>query len=77
MSPLSAPLKGRSRCYTSLHCDEYGHLIKWNIYNAGETLYMYRDQSRVVEFLLHFENKQRIMPNSGDSTQAHVFLIYW
>ena len=22
----SAPIKGRSQCYTSLHCDEYGYL---------------------------------------------------
>ena len=34
---------------------------------------IYRDQSRVVQLLLQFENKQQF----GDSTQAHVFVIYW
>ena len=23
-------------CYASLHCDEYGHLRTWHIYNAGK-----------------------------------------
>ena len=30
-------------CLASLHCDEYGHLRTWNIYNAGKTLYMDRN----------------------------------
>ena len=46
----SAPIKGRSQCYASLHCDEYGHLRTWHVYNAGKTLY--EDQSCVGEFLL-------------------------
>ena len=39
---------------------------------------IYRDRSRVVELLLQLTNKQQIMQkNCGDSTQAHVFVIYW
>ena len=46
----SAPIKCRSQCYASLHCDEYTHLRTWHVYNAGKTLY--EDQSCVIECLL-------------------------
>ena len=41
---------------------------------------IYRDRSRVVDLLLQLKNKQQIMHTKkiyGDSTQAHVFVIYW
>ena len=40
---------------------------------------IYRDRSRVVELLLQLENKQQIMQNIEETTQAqcHVFVIYW
>ena len=44
-----------SQWYASLHCDEYGLLRTWYIYNVGKTLY--RDLSHVVEFLLQLRNK--------------------
>ena len=34
---------------------------------------IYRDQSRIVELLPQLENKQQCR----DSTQWHVFVIYW
>ena len=71
MSLLSAPIKGRFQGYASLNCDEYGQLRTWNIYNAGKTLY--RDRSHVVEFLLHLENKQQIMPNNVETQHKHVY----
>ena len=37
---------------------------------------IYRGRSRVVEFLLQLENKQQIMQNNVETTQAHVFVIY-
>ena len=35
--------------------------------------------SRIVELLLQLENKQQIMQNIEETTQAqcHVFVIYW
>ena len=39
------------------------------IYNTGEALY--RDRSRIVELLLHLENKQ-IMPKHGDIQHNHM-----
>ena len=65
---FSAPIKGRSPCYASLHCEGYGHMRTWNIHKV-----IYRDQSCVVELLLQLENKQQIMQNNV----AHVFVIYW
>ena len=41
---------------------------------------IYGDRSHIVELLLQLENKQQIMQNnveSRDSTQLHVFVIYW
>ena len=38
---LFAPIKGRSRCYASLHCKEDGYERKWNIHNTGKTLYIW------------------------------------
>ena len=49
----SAPIKGRSQCYTSL---------RWHIYNAGKSL-------REEEFLLQLENKQQSIPNNVELTQ--------
>ena len=71
---LFALMKGRSEFYASLHCDQYGHLRTWNIYNAGTTLY--RDLSRLVEFH-HIWKKTSYAKYCGDSKQAHVFVIYW
>ena len=48
-------MKDRAQCYSSMYCDQYGHLRTYQIYNAGKTLYM--DRSRVVELLLQFEKK--------------------
>ena len=71
-----APIKGRSQCYASLHCEEYGHMRTWNIHKGGKTLY--RDRSHIVVLLLQLENKQQIMQNNvRDSTQSHAFVIYW
>ena len=38
---------------------------------------IYRDRSHIVEFLLQLENKQQIMQNNVETTQSHVFVIYW
>ena len=38
---------------------------------------IYRDRSRILELLLQLENKQQIMQNNVDLTQAHVFVKYW
>ena len=38
---------------------------------------IYRDRSRIVELLLQLEYKQQIIQNNVDSTQSHVFVIYW
>ena len=64
---FSAPIKVRSPCFASLHCEEYGqiHVRTWHIYNKGKTLEA-----------LQMENKQQIMQNNVDSTQLHVFVIY-
>ena len=35
---FSALIRGRSRCYASLHCEENGHMTTWNIHNAGKML---------------------------------------
>ena len=37
---FSVPIKGRSPCYASLHCEEYRHMRTWNIHNTGKTLYI-------------------------------------
>ena len=38
---------------------------------------IYKDRSRIVELLLQLENKQQIMQNNVETTQSHVFVIYW
>ena len=39
---------------------------------------IYRDRSLIVELLLQLEYKQQIIQNKcRDSTQSHVFIIYW
>ena len=74
---FSAPTKGRSQCYASLHCEKYGYLGTWHItilYNAGKKLN--RNRSCVGEFLLHLENKQQIMPNNVETKHKHMFSLY-
>ena len=61
MPLLSAPINGRSQCYPSLS-NEYEHLRTQSIYNARKMLWM--DGSCIIEFSLHLENKQQIMPNN-------------
>ena len=70
---FSAHIKGRSRCYASLLCEEHGHVRTCHIYNTGKTLYM------GIEFSLQLENRQQIMPNNVETkhAQAHVFVILW
>ena len=38
---------------------------------------IYRDRSRIVELLLQLEYKQQIIQNNVETTQSHVFVIYW
>ena len=33
-------IKGRSRCYASLHWEEYGQIRTWHIYKTGKSLYI-------------------------------------
>ena len=67
------PIKGLSQCYASLHCDEYGHLIiKYSVAHVKRRRNLYRNQSRVVEFFLHVENKQQIMPNNVEAQHKRV-----
>ena len=40
-------------------------LRMWNIYNEGKSLY--KDRSRLAEFLLHLEHKQQTMPNNVET----------
>ena len=61
MSLLSATIKGRSQFYTALHCDEYGHLRMWPIYNADKMWHIYNadkmlnwKRSRVCLFVCLF-----------------------
>ena len=74
---FSAPTKGRSQCYASLHCEKYGYLGTWHItipYNASKNLN--RDGSHVVEYLLHLENKRQIMPNNVETKHKHMYYLY-
>ena len=59
---LKNPALMRFPHISCVYYDEYGYLRTWNICDAGKTLYRGRDF--VVEFLLHFENKQQIRPNN-------------
>ena len=63
--------KGRSPCYASLHCEDYGHMRTWNIHNAGKTLHI------GIELLLQLENKQQIMQNNVGTqhNRMTVFVI--
>ena len=57
---FSAPIKGRSQCYASLHCEKYGYLGTWHItilYNAGKKLN--RNRSCVVEFLFIWKTNNK------------------
>ena len=66
---FSATIKGRSGCYVSLHCEEYGHMRTFKT----QKKVIYRDRSREVELKIELENKQQC----GESTQAHLIVIYW
>ena len=68
---FSVPIKGRSLCYASLHCEEYGHMRTWNIHNAGKTLYI-----GIEEFSLHLENKQQIMQNNVEIQHNRMYSLY-
>ena len=37
---------------------------------------IYRDWSRVVEFLLQLENKQQIMENNVETQHKHMYSLY-
>ena len=52
---FSVPIKGRSRCYSSLHCKETVE------YSQRRENVIYRDRNCVVQLLLQLENKQQIM----------------
>ena len=71
------PIKDRSQCYASLHCDEYEHLRMWHIYNASKMLY--RDRSHVVGFLLHLETNKscQIMWRLNTSTCICNILVFF
>ena len=71
---FSAPIKGRSPCYASLHCEEYGHTRTWNIQNAGKTLYI--NVKRIVELLLQLENKQQIIQNNVETRHNRLHSLY-
>ena len=69
---FSAPIKGRSPCYASLHWKEYGHTRTWHIHNTGKTLY----RDRIVELLLQLENKQQIMQNNVETWHNCMNSLY-
>ena len=73
---FSAPIKGRSPCYASLHCEDYGLMRTWNIHNARKTLIIYRDRSRIVKVLLQLENKQQIMQNNIETWHNRIYSLY-
>ena len=73
---LSAPIKGRSHCYATLHCDVNGLPRTWHIYNSGKTLY--RDRSRVKESLLPLKKQTaKHAKLYGHLTEAHALVICW
>ena len=69
MTLLSAPMKGRSQGYVSLHFDEYGHPRTWKICNACKTLYS--DRSHVI-FLVYLENEQPIIQINLETQHQHM-----
>ena len=74
---FSTPIKGRSPCYASLHCEEYGDMRTWNIHNAWKTLYsVYKDRRRIVELLQQLENKQQIMQNNVETQHNRMYSLY-
>ena len=66
---FSAPIKGRSRCYASLHCKEYGHT-----FTTQENV-IDRDRSRVIEFLLQLEHKQQIVQINVETQHKHILVV--
>ena len=67
---FSAPIKGRSPCYASLHSEEYGHITTWNIHNAGKHYIM------GSKLLLQLENKQQIMQNNVETQHNRMYSLY-
>ena len=62
--------KGRSQCYTSLYCEEYG-----NIYNTGKIIY--KQWSKPCDrALLQLENKQQIMQNNVETQHKYMYSLY-
>ena len=53
------------------------HLGTWNICNAGKTFYRAGSHD-IVEYLLHLENEQQIMPNNMETHHKHMYryLLY-
>ena len=70
---FSAPIKGRSPYYASLHCEEYGHMRTWNIHNAGKTLYIGIED--IVELSLQLENKHQIMQNNVEIQHNRMYSL--
>ena len=48
------------------------------VYNIGKTnaIYIYRDQSHVVELLLQLENKLQNMQNNVETQHKYMYLSY-
>ena len=48
----------------------------WNIHNDHRENVIYRDRSRVVEFLQQLENKQQIMQKNVETQHKHMYSLY-
>ena len=72
---FSAPIKGRFRCYASLHCEENGHRERGTFTTQGKR-YIHSDRSRVLELFLQFESKQQIMQNNMETQQKIMYSFY-
>ena len=72
---FSAPIKGRSPCFTSLHREEYGHIKNVEHSQRKENV-IYRDRRRIVQLLLQLENKQQIMQNNVETQHNRMYLLY-
>ena len=67
---FSVPIKGRSRCYSTLHCKETVE------YSQRRENIIYRDWNCVVQLLLQLENKQQIMQNNVEAQHKHMYSFY-
>ena len=47
----------------------------WNIHNEHRENVIYRDRSRVVEFLQQLENKQQIMQKNVETQHKHTYSL--